>query len=173
MTTSIFLYRSFAFSFLKKNLAKLLSQLGLKSYIPLQDLLNLISTSSPFSMRPGFFTYFQENFDSIYSKGYDVSNMHTKFLPITGAGDVLMTPNECYLEQECSILGFPIVQAPLKSFSTKLGVKPHPDAVSLIKQLKETGRVWKPEDAKSVFTYLASRQHGRFTSRSDPIIVGI
>ncbi|KAI3659144.1 hypothetical protein MP638_006834 [Amoeboaphelidium occidentale] len=136
--------------------AKLLAKLGLRSAIPLVDLLKMVNVASSSENRKQLLQYFVDNFDAHYSSEYRPQRIPFPFLPCESSkGEQLFAPRECFLDSQASVLGFPILKKEWHQFADKLGVRRSPPAeVCVSRLLNEPPAI---SEAEKVFCYMANR----------------
>lgn len=144
------------------DLAKYLATLGLRSHPPLDTLLALAApATTDKSLRSKAITYFIENFKTAYQGTYDPSKITIAFLPTTDS-KIFATPQDCFTNPACAVLGFNVLHPELKSNADKFGVAENPPRQKLLQRLLTD----PPRDhskAKTIFEYLGSRQGDFYT----------
>ena len=133
----------------------LVSVLGLKPMLPINELISLAATAESDMHRTKLLSYFVEN-HSFYASYYR-PNSSPAFLPSSNqTGKIaLSSPSQCYSHPGSAPLGFMILREDLRVDAEKLGVVSHPSTRQLIAFLESTPP--KKEIAQSVFEYLATR----------------
>lgn len=141
--------------------AKFMKRLGLRSFVPVDELLEL-AASSHHEKRMALLRYFTDSYGVYYSTVYRPNQVNIAFLPVTDS-ERLMRTVECYSDVSASVMGFPILHHDLKIHADKFGVAMHPPSQKLLLALRTSPPAHNK--ATQVFSYLASRQHGEFFSR--------
>ena len=136
--------------------AKFLNEIGIKSIIPINELIVFISINGEEERNLGL-KYFINHFTDEYSKTYNSRNVSKPFIPckIKDGSNCMSLPTECYSDSGCQIMGFRVSRVDLKEHSEKFQIDHHPSSFVLIKVLETTK--FEIEDSKLVFEYLSSR----------------
>ncbi|KAJ3078512.1 hypothetical protein HK102_004456, partial [Quaeritorhiza haematococci] len=155
--------------------AKFLHALGLRTHIPVDDLVKLAGPGATPDKRAKVLNYFVENFRGHYAGKYRANLIKVPFLPCIvptattttakkdgGDGIVLATPLECFAEAGCLVMGdtpvvkMKVLHADWKAHADKFGVRMHPPPEVLVQAVR--AKPPEPEKAAGVFGYLATRQ---------------
>ncbi|CAB5200411.1 unnamed protein product [Rhizophagus irregularis] len=126
----------------------------------LGTILNLITNPIYPEIREMSLKYFANCFHSKYSQHYKPEEIDIAFLPCSNS-DYYARYWECFINEECEILGFKIIREDLRSKAKDFGVRQNPYHTNLLKRLTEN----PPKDdnkAKKIFEYLYT-QKGSFT----------
>ncbi|CAG8778201.1 11055_t:CDS:2, partial [Rhizophagus irregularis] len=102
--------------------------------------------------------YFVDNFDKKYVKNYKPEEIDIAFLPCSNSNSYAKH-SECFINDECKIMGFNIIRQDLRSKAGDFGVRQNPNRVKIINKLIEN----PPKNvnvAKKVFEYLNTQQKG-------------
>jgi hypothetical protein len=129
--------------------------LGLREYPPLKKILELAANSYNPRIRDKALKYFLDHFEIAYSKNYD-PKINIPFLPCS-IPNIYAKPSECFINPECKIMKFQVIDQNLKFRVETIGVRQHPDHDQLIDKLIKDPPLDK-DKAKAVFEYLASQQ---------------
>eukprot|EP00842_Homolaphlyctis_polyrhiza_P002573 jgi/Hompol1/3316/HPOL_003212-RA len=135
--------------------AKLMATLGLRSEIPLEDLIRQTAAASTHDLRIKWIKYLIDHFDTIYRRSYNPTHLATAFLP-TQNPSILSTPRNCYLDSRAAIMGFQILHPDLKLYGDKLGIKEVPSSKVLLERLKSNPPTF--ENAPETFIFLSTQQ---------------
>ncbi|PKY40926.1 hypothetical protein RhiirA4_454398 [Rhizophagus irregularis] len=122
----------------------------------LETILNLAAKSNYPEIRELAFKYFVDNFYSKYSKFYKPEEIDVAFLPCSNSNSYAKH-SECFINDECKIMGFKIIREDLSSKAGDFGVRQNPNREKLIKMLIENPPKNKNK-AKEVFEYLNTQQ---------------
>ncbi|RFU32230.1 hypothetical protein B7463_g4136, partial [Scytalidium lignicola] len=134
---------------------RFLSFLGLRAYPSVPELVDMMSsTDSP--LREKSMTYFIANHHINGYAGFNVGSTTKEFLPLQGDEKRLVTPNECFTNEKCSVLGFSILRKDLHIHVNKFGVVVDPPVTECVNRL-----IAKPpqnrREASTLFGYFAGR----------------
>ncbi|KAI9674257.1 MAG: hypothetical protein M1829_003804 [Trizodia sp. TS-e1964] len=137
-----------------------LTYLGLRSFPPVTDLIELIAISSMngnLTLRDRLMSYFIANHHLNNYDKFNAVNVKTPYLPVQGADyKVLLTPDACFTNQRASLLGFPILRSDLHIHASKFGVKADPPINECINRLVNSPPQTISEGS-DVFAYFAER----------------
>ncbi|KAG0368111.1 hypothetical protein BGZ54_002634 [Gamsiella multidivaricata] len=128
--------------------AKLLLELGLMTHPSLDVLLALATPPNEKDIQVKTLQYLLENFKTLYASQYSPSKIKVAFLPTTTG--TFETPDRCFSNPACSVIGFPVLREDLRVHAPMLHIKENPDAVKLIERLSQTPPPTK-EKARQVF----------------------
>ncbi|POG82975.1 hypothetical protein GLOIN_2v1469483 [Rhizophagus irregularis DAOM 181602=DAOM 197198] len=122
----------------------------------LETILNLAANPIYPKTREMSLKYFVDNFYIKYSKFYKPEEIDVAFLPCSNSNSYAKH-SECFINDECKIMGFKIIREDLRSKAGDFGVRQNPNRVELINGLTEN----PPKNlnvAKEVFDYLYTQQ---------------
>ncbi|KAI8616956.1 hypothetical protein BC830DRAFT_1115804 [Chytriomyces sp. MP71] len=136
--------------------AKFMFHLGLKTFVPWEELVELTAKSDTPERRFKFLEYFIENWKLAYATSYNSATVRYAFLPSNESKDKLYRPREMFGHPGVAVVGFPFLHTTLQPHAEKFGVREHPNGAALINFLKNTPPT--QETAVAVFSYLAGRQ---------------
>ncbi|KAJ3023841.1 hypothetical protein HKX48_000529 [Thoreauomyces humboldtii] len=134
------------------NEAEVLKRLGLRDFIPIDELIALAAAGSP-AVRKDVLSVFVERYKTIYAALYRPREINTPFLPTT-AGP-LAVPSGCCADPAAAVMGFAILHPDWTAEKDKFGVRDHPTPSALIERLLEV-----PPDnaaAPATFSYMQTR----------------
>ncbi|PKC61018.1 hypothetical protein RhiirA1_488641 [Rhizophagus irregularis] len=134
---------------------KFLIDLGIQQFPTLRKILELAAPPSDSEIRCKALRYFIINFERIYSRNYRAAEINVEFLPCLN--DTYAIPLECFINPECTVMGFKVINRDLQHQVGKLGVRQHPYREELLNELWQN----PPRDeinAEKIFEYLATRQ---------------
>ncbi|KAJ3027400.1 hypothetical protein HDV00_011219 [Rhizophlyctis rosea] len=137
--------------------ARFMTMLGMQTYLPVETLVTLASTSPP-ATRPKLLAYFVDHHKTFYSHTYNPTTITIPFLPTTKG--VLAKPSEVFADPQSGVMGFHVLHEELRPNAEKFGVGQHPGVGTLMDWLRKNNV--QIERAGEVFGYLATRQ-GDFT----------
>ncbi|PKY51815.1 hypothetical protein RhiirA4_494733 [Rhizophagus irregularis] len=122
----------------------------------LEKILNLAAPPNDPKLRATALKYFIDNFDKKYDKYYKPEEINIAFLPCSNS-DTCTKPSDCFIDDECKIMGFKIIREDLRFKARDFGVRQNPNREKLIARLTENPP--KSENvAKKVFEYLNTQQ---------------
>ncbi|PKY58179.1 hypothetical protein RhiirA4_511803, partial [Rhizophagus irregularis] len=102
--------------------------------------------------------YFIDNFKKKYVKNYKPEKIGIAFLPCSNS-DTCAKPSDCFINDDCKIMGFKIIREDLRSKAVDFGIHQNPNSAKLIARLTENPP--KSDNvAKKVFEYLNTQQKG-------------
>ncbi|CAG8740564.1 9916_t:CDS:2, partial [Rhizophagus irregularis] len=122
----------------------------------LETILNLAANPIYPKTREMSLKYFVDNFYIKYSKFYKPEEIDVAFLPCSNSNSYAKH-SECFINDECKIMGFKIIREDLRSKAGDFGVRQNPNREKLIKMLIENPPKNKNK-AKEVFEYLNTQQ---------------
>ncbi|GBC47128.1 uncharacterized protein OCT59_002225 [Rhizophagus irregularis] len=134
---------------------KFLIDLGIQQFPTLTKILELAASPSDSEIRYKALRYFINHFDRTYSRIYHPAEVNVEFLPCLH--DNYAKPLECFINPECTVMGFKVINGELQYQVGKLGVRQHPYREELLNELLQN----PPRDvvnAEKIFEYLATRQ---------------
>ncbi|KAJ1655938.1 hypothetical protein IWQ61_004405, partial [Dispira simplex] len=156
-----------------------LLDLGLRTFPPLQDLIQLIADAPSTGFRASAIHYFVNQFDVHYRAQYRPHQVTRAFLPCSrwqrrtqgnpGEGQVptvdtcftrhelLARPTECFAAPEAKAMELPLLDSEWQTEASKFGVPLHP-RVAVLLQVLEKRPFSDVTQARLVFEYLTSRQ---------------
>ncbi len=138
------------------SLALFLAKLGLRQFIPQEELLALCA-SKRLALRFIALNYFTTNFQAFYANTYKAKNIQTPFLPCVGTEE-LSLPGDCYTEPGCAVLGFRVLDENWRKFADSLGIRSCPLSSELVQQLAlNTPNL---TNASEMFSFLSTRIGG-------------
>lgn len=135
--------------------AKFLFSLGLKTFPPISDILQIAATDGPY--RTNAFAYFMNEYDR-YSTVYDpASHQQLAFVPVTSSNGKILyfKAIEVFSNVDCKVMGFKTYGGTVLEAS-KLKLATDPSAALLFERLLES----PPRDsseALQVFSYLSTQ----------------
>jgi len=139
---------------------RFLSRLGLKEYVPLEKLLELISTRDNGKRMPHL-NYFIKNFYIYYKNQYSSSSVSVAFLPCVDTEELAL-PYDCYSDPSCKIMGYKILRTDLIKHAEILGVEAFPTARDIyLKLIEKPENILSIENASEVFSFAAKLQRGK------------
>lgn len=136
-------------------LAKLLFELGLLKYPTLSKILELSAPPTEKGIRNNALEYFIKNFEDKYSDKYYAATIEIEFLPCSKSG-VYAKPSECFINPDCEIMGFNVIDKDYRDKVEKLGVHHHPNSEKLFERLIEN-KLKTENEARVTFEYLETR----------------
>uniref|UniRef100_U9UAW9 Sacsin/Nov domain-containing protein n=1 Tax=Rhizophagus irregularis (strain DAOM 181602 / DAOM 197198 / MUCL 43194) TaxID=747089 RepID=U9UAW9_RHIID len=135
--------------------AKLLFELGLLKYPTLSKILELSAPPTEKGIRNNALEYFIKNFEDKYSDKYYAATIEIEFLPCSKSG-VYAKPSECFINPDCEIMGFNVIDKDYRDKVEKLGVHHHPNSEKLFERLIEN-KLKTENEARVTFEYLETR----------------
>jgi hypothetical protein len=129
--------------------------LGIQQYPTLTKILELAAPPTDPEIRHKALRYFINDFERKYSRNYNPAEINIAFLPCLD--DTYAIPYECFINPECTVMGFKAINRDFQYQVGKLGVRFHPSREELLSKLLQN----LPRDeiiAEKIFEYLASRQ---------------
>ena len=139
---------------------RFLSSLGLRAFPSAQELINIMATAGragEFALRDHALRYYISHHHTYGYASYDTASVTTPYLPLQGADPKkLVTPVQCFTNEEAAILGFDILRKDLHPHALKFGVHPDPPMSECIKRLT-TNPPESKRNARDVFGYFAAR----------------
>ncbi|KAF9904314.1 hypothetical protein BX616_001345 [Lobosporangium transversale] len=139
--------------------AKLLLELGLLTHPSLDVLLTLAAPPSEQTVQVKALQYLLEHFKTLYAPYYNPKNVKVAFLPTVD--NKMETPEGCYWNAACSVMGFPVLREDLRVHAAMLRIRENPPALKLIEKL-ETSPPPTKEKARQIFEFLGKFQ-GEFS----------
>ncbi|GBB83158.1 hypothetical protein RclHR1_00010040 [Rhizophagus clarus] len=134
---------------------RFLIELGIQQYPTLTTILKLAAPPTHSEIRNKALIYFINNFEKKYARSYFATEINIAFLPCLY--DNYAKPSECFINSECTIMNFKVINRDYQYHVGKLGVRQHPNHEELlIKLLQNPPR--DEDNAEKIFEYLASRQ---------------
>ncbi|GBC47094.2 hypothetical protein GLOIN_2v1761431 [Rhizophagus irregularis DAOM 181602=DAOM 197198] len=122
----------------------------------LEKILKLAAPPINPKLRAMALKYFIDNFKKKYVKNYKPEEINITFLPCSNS-DTCAKPSDCFINDECKIMGFKIIREDLRSKAVDFGIHQNPNCAKLIERLTENPP--KSDDvAKKVFEYLNTQQ---------------
>ncbi|RGB36391.1 hypothetical protein C1646_758117 [Rhizophagus diaphanus] len=134
---------------------RFLIELGIQQYPTIAKILELAAPTTYSDIRYKALRYFINNFDRKYYRNYYADEINVAFLPCLH--DNYAKPLECFINPECTVMSFKVINRDLQNQVGKLGVRQHPNREELLSKLLQN----PPRDvvnAEKFFGYLASRQ---------------
>ncbi|KAF9081732.1 hypothetical protein BGX27_004797, partial [Mortierella sp. AM989] len=135
--------------------SKLLLELGILTHPSLDVLLALAASSTEKNIRAKALQYLIDNFKTLYASQYNPSSIKVAFLLTTS--DTLATPEGCFSNPSCGIMGFPILREDLRVHASMLRIRENPLAVRLLERLTKSPPVTKAK-ARQMFEFLGKFQ---------------
>lgn len=133
----------------------LLNTLGIRSAPSVPELVKMMS-SADLEHREKARTYFIANHHINGYANFAIGSSSKAFLPLEGDEKRLVSPAECFTNQNCSVLGFSILKKDLQLHANKFGVALDPPITDCVNRL-----LAKPpqsrREATTLFTYFTSR----------------
>ncbi|KAI8924001.1 hypothetical protein BC831DRAFT_428325 [Entophlyctis helioformis] len=142
--------------------ARFMERLGLRTTVPVEELIAAIAAAPTHKSRMEWFKYFLDNHETVYKSTYSPSLVKSPFLPVAGSETTLSTPGDCFLDPSAAVMGFSVIHPDLKIHADKFGVQQAPSPRLLLDRLRTTPPTL--DNAASVFTFLGSRQAGFLNS---------
>jgi hypothetical protein len=144
--------------------ASFMHTLGLQSHLQIESLISLAASATDDVRRDLYIQYIIKKKD-VFKGSYNSRLIRIPFLPAYVIADgqskkTLETPNTCFSNSSCAVLNFPTIVPQFQRDAQFLGVREHPDPDQLVERLESLPP--SSEDAESVFSYLSSRQSGKF-----------
>ncbi|GBC47096.2 hypothetical protein GLOIN_2v1761434 [Rhizophagus irregularis DAOM 181602=DAOM 197198] len=122
----------------------------------LENILELAAPPINPKLRAMALKYFIDNFKKKYARYYKPEVINITFLPCSNS-DTCAKPSDCFINDECKIMGFKIIREDLRSKAVDFGIHQNPNSAKLIARLTENPP--KSDDvAKKVFEYLNTQQ---------------
>ena len=138
---------------------KFLTFLGLRSHPSYEDLIHIMSSAAfngDLTLRDQALRYF---IDHHQTKGYaqfDHASFTLPYLPVQGSEKKVTAPQDVFVNERASILGFDILRRDLQIHALKFGVKQDPPiAVCVERIIKSPPR--SRREGREVFAYLSGR----------------
>jgi hypothetical protein len=131
-----------------------MDRLGLKHFVPLNELLDQIC-KTPISMKVKLIDYFALQYDLFYRQYYNASKCSIAFL--FSEEEIQVIPNDVFSDISVATLGFKVIHPLIKHHVTVLGVRDSPDSNEIVSKFKET-KVTSIHQATLLFEFLASKQ---------------
>jgi hypothetical protein len=91
---------------------RFLSNLGIRAFPSVPELINMMA-SEDMAVREKSMIYFISNHHINGYAAFEVGSSTKSFLPLEGEQNHLVSPAECFTNQECSVLGFSILKKDL------------------------------------------------------------
>lgn len=139
---------------------RLLSSLGLRALPSAQELIEIMASAGAagdFALRDHALRYYITHHHSHGYSNHNSASITTPFLPLQGADPKkLVTPAQCFTNEEAAILGFDILRKDLHAHALKFGVQPDPPMAECISRLIMNPPQSK-RNARDVFGYFAGR----------------
>jgi len=132
--------------------AKFLIKLDLREYPNLSKILKLFALSTEREICNKTLNYFINNFEKNYFNEYKIVIITNAFLSYAKPS-IYAKLSEYYINSDCVIMEFNVIDKDYKDKVEKLGIQQHPNSDKLIEQLIEN----KPKierEAKNIFEYL-------------------
>ena len=109
--------------------ARFLSSLGLRPFPSVPELIDMM-TSSDIELRNKAMTYFIANHHMNGYASFDVFSTTKPFLPVIGEERRLVSPAECFTNEQCAVLGFNILIKELHIHANVSGKDPNIDSTA-------------------------------------------
>lgn len=139
---------------------RFLSSLGLRALPSPQELIEIMASAGAageFPLRDHALRYYITHHHSHGYGNHNNASITTPFLPLQGADPKkLVTPAQCFTNEEAGILGFDILRKDLHAHALKFGVQPDPPIAECINRLIKNPPQSK-RNARDVFGYFAGR----------------
>ncbi|GES95293.1 hypothetical protein GLOIN_2v1834046 [Rhizophagus clarus] len=133
---------------------RFLIELGIQLCPTLTTILTLAAPPTDSEIRNKALKYFMYNFERKYFRSY-YPEINFAFLPCLN--DNYAKPLECFINPECMVMNFKVINKDYQHHVGKLGVRQNPNREELLnKLLRNPPR--DEENAEKIFEYLASRQ---------------
>lgn len=138
----------------------LLSFLGLMPYPPPNELVRIMADAvgrNDAKLHGMALHYLiSNNYHNNYAK-QPLGGTNARFLPLTGAElSQAVSPSECFVNEQCAVLGYAILRKDLHPHASLLGVEQDPPIIACVQKL-----IARPPltgaDAKTLFGYFAGR----------------
>ncbi|CAB4431331.1 unnamed protein product [Rhizophagus irregularis] len=134
---------------------RFLIELGIQQCPTITKILELAAPTTYSDIRYKALRYFINNFDRKYYRNYYAAEINVAFLPCLH--DNYAKPLECFINPECTVMSFKVINRGLQHQVGKLGVRQNPNREELLSKLLQN----LPRDeinAEKIFGYLSSRQ---------------
>ena len=135
--------------------ARFMKSLGLRSFVPVDELIQASASAPDSSTRHLWVKHFVENYDSCYRESYNPSKA-AAFIPTDGSPERAVKPTECYSDSTVAVMGFNVLHPAFRSEASKLGVKASPASSTLLQTLQNMQL--NIEKAPIVLTFLGTQQ---------------
>ncbi|KAA6409490.1 MAG: hypothetical protein FRX48_07044 [Lasallia pustulata] len=139
---------------------RFLSSLGLRALPSAQELIDIMASAGAtgeFALRDHALRYYINHHQMHGYGNHNTASVPTPFLPLQGAdAKKLVTPLQCFTNEEAAILGFDILRKDLHVHALKFGVQSDPPMSECISRLILNPPQSK-RNARNVFGYFAGR----------------
>ncbi|PKY51971.1 hypothetical protein RhiirA4_325988, partial [Rhizophagus irregularis] len=151
------------------NEAKFLTKLGLQDNPRLSEILRISALHNNIKIRKMALKYFIENFEKKYYFEYDANEINFAFLPCSNFDGIYAKPSECFINPDCAVMGFKVINEEYRNQAKKLDVLRHPGHEKLIERLTKY-RPQTIDKAKKIFEYLETRMDEFTESELDTLV---
>ena len=134
---------------------RFLMLLGLRTTPTVPELISMMA-SPDVNLRNISMVYYISNYYVNEYGTFSIGSTTKKFLPLDGAGEILVAPTECFTNPKCAVLGFHVLDTRLHSHADKFEVAKNPPITECVNRL-----IGKPPKTKAeaitLFQYFASQ----------------